>query len=137
MPISILYLSHPNRQYALDLIGAYSDGFARRILRGFATIEPEATAAAEALFNERMNRVCGPDGPDEDAGSVADDAREHGFSVYSDLEFVRRLVTGLAIAGVSISHLLLQSAKPTAPFGTLRCVVPAFKSRASASWSPP
>src|SRR5712691_1857347 len=100
MPISILYLSHPNRQYALDLIGAYSDGFARRILRGFATIEPEATAAAEALFNERMNRVCGPDGPDEDAGSVADDAREHGFSVYSDLEFVRRLVTGLAIAGL-------------------------------------
>jgi len=100
MPISILYLSHPNRQYALDLIGAYSDGFARRILRGFANIEPEATAAAEALFNERMNRVCGPDGPDEDAGSVADDAREHGFSVYSDLEFVRRLVTGLAIAGL-------------------------------------
>ena len=100
MSISVLYFGQSNRRYALDLIGAYSDGFARRILPGFDNIEAEATAAAETLFRDRMNQLAGFDGPDEDEGFAADDAQEHGFSVYSDLEFVRRQVTGLAIAGL-------------------------------------
>ena len=88
------------QQYALDLVRAYSSGFADRVLPGFQDIEAEADAASEAYFNSRMNQVATEDGPWVDEGAVAEDAQEHGFSVYSDLEFVRQQVTGLAIAGL-------------------------------------
>jgi len=89
-----------SQQYALDLVRAYSSGVADRVLPGFNDIEAEANAAREAYFSSRMNQVAGYDGPWEDEGAVADDAQEHGFGVYTDLEFVRQQITGLAIAGL-------------------------------------
>lgn len=78
----------------------YSSGFADRVLPSFHDIEAEADAASEAYFNSRMNQMAGEDGPWEDEGAVAEYAQEHGLSVYTDLEFVRQQVTGLAIAGL-------------------------------------
>jgi hypothetical protein len=88
------------QQYALDLVRAYSSGFADRVLPGFQDIEAEADAACEAYFESRMNQVASEDGPWGDEGAVAEDAEEHGLRVYTDLEFVRQQVTGLAIAGL-------------------------------------
>jgi len=88
------------QQYALNLVRAYSSGFADRVLPGFRDIEAEADAASGAYFDSRMNQVVSEDEPWVDEGAVAEDAQEHGFSVYTDLEFVRQQVTGLAIAGL-------------------------------------
>jgi hypothetical protein len=88
------------QQYALDLVRAYSSGFADRVLPGFQDIEAEADAASEAYFNGRMNQMANEDGPWEDEEAVAEHAQEHGLSVYTDLEFVCQQVTGLAIAGL-------------------------------------
>ena len=88
------------QQYALDLVRAYASGFADRVLPSFQGIEAESDAASEAYFNSRMNQVASEDEPWEDEGAVAEHAQEHGLSVYTDLEFVRQQVTGLAIAGL-------------------------------------
>jgi hypothetical protein len=98
--LSALLIYQFPQQYALDLVRAYSSGFADRVLPGFQDIEAEADAASEAYFNSRMNQVASEDGPWEDEGAVAEHAQEHGLSVYTDLEFVRQQVTGLAIAGL-------------------------------------
>ncbi len=98
--LSALLIYQFPQHYALDLVRAYSSGFADRVLPGFHDIEAEADAASEAYFDSRMNQVASYDGPWEDEGAVAEDAEEHGFSLYTDLEFVRQQVTGLAIAGL-------------------------------------
>jgi hypothetical protein len=77
-----------------------SSGFADRVLPGFQDIEAQADAASEAYFDSRMTQVASEDEPWVDEGAAAEDAQEHGFSVYTDLEFVRQQVTGLAIAGL-------------------------------------
>jgi hypothetical protein len=51
---SLLICQFP-QQYALDLVRAYSSGFADRVLPGFQDIEAEADAASEAYFNSRIN----------------------------------------------------------------------------------
>ena len=94
---SLLICQFP-QQYALDLVRAYSSGFADRVLPGFQDIEAEADAACAAYFESRMNQEASEDGEDE--GAVADDVEEYGHRVYADLEFVRQQVTGLAIAGL-------------------------------------
>jgi hypothetical protein len=96
---SLLIYQFP-QQYALDLVRAYSSGFADRVLPGFQDIEAEADAASEAYFDSRMNQMASEDEYWEDEGAVAEHAQEHGLSVYTDLEFVRQQVTGLAIAGL-------------------------------------
>jgi hypothetical protein len=98
--VSLLYFGPSARRYTLDLVRAYSHGFTTHILSGFDDIEADADAAASAYFEEQMNQPTGYDGPYDDPGAVADDAQEHGFSVYSDLEFVRTEVTALAVAGL-------------------------------------
>ena len=95
---SLLCCQFP-KHYTLDVVLAYSSGFANRVLSGFQDIEAEAEAAGEEYFESRMNREASEDdGVDE--GAVADDAQEYGLSLYADLEFVRQQVTGLAIAGL-------------------------------------
>ena len=59
------------QQYALDLVRAYSSGFADRVLPGFQDIEAEADAASEAYFDSRMNQVASEDEPWLDEGAVA------------------------------------------------------------------
>jgi hypothetical protein len=88
------------QQYALDLVRAYSSGFADRVLPGFQDIEAEADAASEAYFDSRVNQVASEDAYWVDEEAVAEYAQEYGLSVYNDLEFVRQQVTGLAIAGL-------------------------------------
>src|ERR1700737_2552465 len=88
------------QQYALDLVRVYSSGIADRVLPVFQDIEAEADAASEACFESRMNQEASEDESWVDEGAVAEYAQEHGFGVYTDLEFVRRQVTGLAIAGL-------------------------------------
>jgi hypothetical protein len=88
------------QQYALDLVRVYSSGIADRVSPVFQDIEAEADAASEAYFDSRMNQVASEDESWVDEEAVAEYAQEHGFSVYTDLEFVRRQVTGLAIAGL-------------------------------------
>jgi len=99
-----LYFCPYNRRYALDMITAYSAGFSKRVLTAFSNIEAEAEAASEAYFNERINEPVGYDGPDLDwedySERVYEGAQGHAECVYSDLEFVRRQVTGLAVAGL-------------------------------------
>jgi hypothetical protein len=97
MPGSLLFCQFP-KHYALDVVWAYSSGFADRVLPGFQDIEAEADGACEAYFESRMNQAASEDG--EDVGAVADEAEEYGHRVYADLEFVRQQVTGLAIAGL-------------------------------------
>jgi hypothetical protein len=99
MPSSLLLCQFP-KHYALDVVRAYSSGFADRVLPGFQDIEAEAEAACEEYFESRTNREVGENESGEDEGAVADDAEEYGQRVYSDLEFVRQQITGLAIAGL-------------------------------------
>ena len=58
------------QQYALELVRAYSSGFADRVLPGFQDIEAEADAAAEAYFNSGMNQEASEDEPWVDEGAV-------------------------------------------------------------------
>jgi len=62
-------------------------------------MESEAEAASEAYYEKKMDEPALDDsGPDE--SDIAEAAEDHGISVYADLEFVNRQVTGLAIAGL-------------------------------------
>lgn len=93
-----------SRRYAIGLVDAYVAGFSERILPAYGDIEKEADAAAEAYFNEGLNAAAGIDELemeyDEFEERVYESSQGHGERVYSDLEFVRRQVTGLAIAGL-------------------------------------
>ncbi len=69
MSSSLLFCQFP-KHYALDLVRAYSSGFADRVLPGFQDIEAEADAAAEAYFNSGMNQEASEDEPWVDEGAV-------------------------------------------------------------------
>jgi len=99
MSSSLLFCQFP-KHYALDLVRAYSSGFADRVLPGFQDIEAEADAASEAYFDSRVNQVASEEAYWVDEEAVAEYAQEYGLRVYTDLEFVRQQVTGLAIAGL-------------------------------------
>jgi hypothetical protein len=81
--VSIYFAEH-RRRYTLDLIDAYTTEVTKRVLPVFDQIEQEADDAAEQAWQETGNEGI---------------AQERGFSLYSDLEFVREQVTGLAVAG--------------------------------------
>ena len=80
-----LYFAKPNRRYTLELIDTYAKEVTKRVLPVFDHIEKEADDAANQCWCD-----------------TGDDSTpyERGFSVYSDLKFVRDQVTGLAIAGI-------------------------------------
>jgi hypothetical protein len=80
-----LYFAKHNRRYTLELINAYATEVTKRVLPVFDHIEQEADDAADECWQETDNEGT---------------AQEHGFSLYSDLKFVRGQVTGLAIAGI-------------------------------------
>jgi hypothetical protein len=87
------------------MVGAYSAGLSKRVLPAFNEIEAEADAALETYFNERINEPVEYDDPDDfdweyHEERVYQAAEGHAESVYSDLEFVRQQVTGLAVAGL-------------------------------------
>jgi hypothetical protein len=99
-----LYFCPYNRRYALDMIAAYAAGFSKRVLSAVSDIEAEAEAASEAYFNERISEPVGYDDADFDyhvhEERVYEASQAHGERVYSDLEFVRRQITGLAVSGL-------------------------------------
>jgi hypothetical protein len=100
-----LYFCQYNRRYALGMVGAYSAGLSKRVLPAFNEIEAEADAAVEMYFNERINEPVEYDDPDDfnweyHEERVYEAAKGHAESVYLDLEFVRRQITGLAVAGL-------------------------------------
>jgi len=80
-----LYFCPFNRRYALGLVDAYENEVTNRVLLVFDNLVQEADDAADQSYADTG-----------DEGT----AREQGFSVYSDLKFVRDQVTGLAIAGL-------------------------------------
>jgi hypothetical protein len=69
-------------------------------LTGCCQASTEADAASEAYFDSRVNQVASEEAYWVDEEAVAEYAQEYGLSVYTDLEFVRQQVTGLAIAGL-------------------------------------
>lgn len=94
-----LYFSPAARRYVLDLVSVYSRGFTDRVLAAFANIEEEADAVGDAYYDTKMNEPASDDnGPDK--GEIADDAEDFSQRIYGDLAFVKREVTGLAIAGL-------------------------------------
>src|SRR5207248_1861788 len=93
-----------NRRYTLDMVSAYAAGFSKRVLSAFSDIEAEAEAASEAYFNERISEPVGYHDADFDYDvheeCVYEASQAHGECVYTDLEFVRRQITGLAVSGL-------------------------------------
>jgi hypothetical protein len=80
-----LYFAKPDRRYALELVNAYATEVAKRVLPVFDNIGQEADDAENQCWLDTGNDRT---------------AFEQGFSVYSDLIFVREQVTGLAVAGL-------------------------------------
>jgi hypothetical protein len=100
-----LYFCPYNRRYALDMVAAFTAGISKRVLGSFDDIEAEAEAASETYFNERINEPAEYDDPDDDDWEYREErvyqaAEGHAQRVYSDLEFVRWQVTGLAVSGL-------------------------------------
>lgn len=95
----VLYFGPSIRRHALSLVTAYSHGFMIRVLAAFDNIEEEAEAAAEAYYEEKTNEPAWDDsGPDP--SEIAEGAESLSERIYSDLEFVKGQVTGLAIGGL-------------------------------------
>jgi hypothetical protein len=95
-----LYFWDNDRQYALEMVALYSAGFSTRVLAAFDDIEAKAaalSAAMEAYHNARINE---PVGDNDHYRDDADKDLAHAAGVYEELEFVRRQVTGLAVAGL-------------------------------------
>jgi hypothetical protein len=79
---------------ALRLTDVYVEGFRKRLFPVFDDIDSEATAAREDF--ERNAPVY----TEEMLWDAHIDAFEHGWEVYGNLEFVRRQLIDLAIAGL-------------------------------------
>lgn len=97
--MALLYFNPSTRRHALSLVTAYSQGFTSRVMAAFDNIEEEAEAAAEAYYEEKTNEPAWDDSG-LDPSEIAEDAEALSERIYSDLEFVKGQVTGLAISGL-------------------------------------
>jgi hypothetical protein len=94
-----LFFGPDARRYALNLIAVYSHEVTSRVLAAFANIAAEADARSDDYFDNKMDEPAWDDtGPDE--AEIAEAADDHGVTFYSDLQFVKHQVTGLAISGL-------------------------------------
>ena len=64
--------------------------FSGTVFPPFADPEAQANKVAQDYWDQKMSEPCGPDGPDDDPGDIADDARVHARDEMVDARIERR-----------------------------------------------
>ena len=74
--------------------------FSETVFPPFANPEAQAEKVAQAYWDRKMSEPCGPDGPDEDPGDIADDAHQRSLDFYFTMTAMHYTVVNLFTAGV-------------------------------------
>ena len=97
--MALLHFPPYIKWHALKLTALYSYEVTNRVLAAFDNIEVEAEKASEEYYDRKMDAPAPDDsGPDE--SGIAESAEDYGIDLYTDLNFVKREVTGLTISGL-------------------------------------
>jgi hypothetical protein len=122
--------------------------FSGTVFPPFADPEAQANKVAQDYWDQKMSEPCGPDGPDDDPGDIADDAHQKSLDFYETMTAMHHTVLNLFAAGVF--HLFEQQAgtllqdwtgtRPKYPFSALEELLkskngPAIDVKAAPTWS--
>ena len=84
----------------------FSQMFADKVFPTFANPEAQAEQVSHDYWEQKMSEPCGPEGPDDDFGSIADDAQQKGIEYYETMHAMHFTVVNLFTAG--LFHLFEQ-----------------------------
>ena len=122
--------------------------FSGTVFPPFADPEAQGNKVAQDYWDQKMSEPCGPDGPDDDPGDIADDAHQKSLDFYETMTAMHHTVLNLFAAGVF--HLFEQQAgtllqdwtgtRPKYPFSALEDLLknkngPTIDVRAAPTWS--
>jgi hypothetical protein len=73
--------------------------FSETVFPPFADPEAQANKVAQDYWNQKMSEPCGPDGPDQEPGDIADDAQQKSIDFYETMFAMHHTVVNLFTAG--------------------------------------